>query len=103
MLLNLFNKALNVSGRIFLEAGISAGQTRCTVLHFPNDSYVNTLVQEFELELVPFGFAPGFPFVENVHAWLFLVEPSGKHCICRYSIMPRHYNILCIGKQCVYL
>ena len=69
---------LNVSGRIFLEVGNSAGEIRCTDLHFTSDNYVSIRVQEFQLELLPFELYPQLSFGANVPAWLFLVEPSGK-------------------------
>ena len=77
----------NVSGSIYLEVGISAGEERCTDLHIPNDNYVNTRVQEFQLKLLPFELYPQLSFGTNVPAWLFLVESLGKPNIKVCTIM----------------
>ena len=74
-----------MSGRIFLEVGISAGERRCTELHFPNDYCVSIRVQEFELGLLPLEFYQQLSFGTNVPAWLFLVESSGKCNKAYYS------------------
>lgn len=69
---------LNVTGRIVIEIGTSAGERRCTTLHFFADDYFSKQIQEFELGLSPVDFYPQLSFGLNTPAWLFLIESTSK-------------------------